>query len=113
MSLYGASPTQLTSAAGKCEDAAREIEGLRLKVKQIKAGLQWQGGAYNKFAGAMDQWDIEFQRVIKILETIYDRLNIGAGVYRNAADQNMDIAGGFIGGGQSGGRIDSLINTNR
>ncbi|PZG17907.1 WXG100 family type VII secretion target [Nonomuraea aridisoli] len=113
MSLYGASPTQLTTAAGYCQSTAQYIEGMRLRVQEIKAGLQWQGGAYNQFAQAMNRWDTEFTQVIKILEDIYDRLNIGAGVYRNAADENMDIAGGFNSAGHSGGRIDSLINANR
>ncbi|MER7363336.1 WXG100 family type VII secretion target [Nonomuraea wenchangensis] len=112
MSLYGASPTQLTTAAGYCQDTAQYIEGMRQRVVEIKAGLQWQGGAYKKFSEAMDQWDVEFKGVIKILEGIYDKLNIGAGVYRNAADQNMDIVGGFASAGASGGRIDSLINAN-
>ncbi|MFC5815483.1 WXG100 family type VII secretion target [Nonomuraea harbinensis] len=115
MALYGASPTQLTNAAGYCQDTAQYIEGMRQRVQQIKADLTsqgWQGGAAQRFSTALDQWDGEFKGVIKILEDIYDRLNIGAGVYRNAADQNMDIAGGFVGDGGAG-RIDSLINANR
>jgi WXG100 family type VII secretion target len=114
VALYGASPTQLTTAAGYCQDTAQYIEGMRQRVQQIKTDLTtqgWKGGAAQKFAGALDQWDGEFRGVIKILEDIYDRLNIGAGVYRNAADQNMDIAGGFVRDGQAG-RIDSLINAN-
>ncbi|MCK2221294.1 WXG100 family type VII secretion target [Actinomadura sp. ATCC 31491] len=112
MSLYGASPTQLTTAAGYCQDTAQYIEGMRQRVQEIKAGLKWQGGAYQKFSNAMDQWDVEFKGVIKILEDIYDKLNMGAGVYRNAADQNMDIVGGFASDGNAG-RIDSLINANQ
>ncbi|TMR96077.1 WXG100 family type VII secretion target [Nonomuraea basaltis] len=115
MALYGASPTQLTNAAGYCQDTAQYIEGMRQRVEQIKADLTtqgWKGGASQKFSAALTQWDGEFKGVIKILEDIYDRLNIGAGVYRNAADQNMDIAGGFAGSGEAG-RIDSLINANR
>nr|WP_281287113.1 WXG100 family type VII secretion target [Nonomuraea turkmeniaca] len=115
MALYGASPTQLTNAAGYCQDTAQYIEGMRLRVEEIKAGLTtegWKGGASEKFATALTQWDTEFKGVIQILEDIYDRLNMGAGVYRNAADQNMDIAGGFAGAGEVGGRIDSLINAN-
>lgn len=115
MALYGASPTQLTNAAGYCQDTAQYIEGMRQRVQQIKGDLTtqgWKGGAAQKFGTALDQWDVEFKAVIKILEDIYDRLNIGAGVYRNAADENMNIAGGFAGAGQ-GGRIDSLINANR
>jgi WXG100 family type VII secretion target len=116
VALYGASPTQLTNAAGYCQDTAQYIEGMRQRVQQIKGDLTtqaWKGGAAQKFSSALDQWDVEFKAVIKILEDIYDRLNIGAGVYRNAADQNMDIAGGFAGAGPQGGRIDSLINANR
>jgi len=115
VALYGASPTQLTNAAGYCQDTAQYIEGMRQRVQQIKGDLTaqgWKGGAAQKFSSALDQWDVEFKAVIKILEDIYDRLNIGAGVYKNAADQNMDVAGGFASAGQAG-RIDSLINANR
>ncbi|MFI7616282.1 WXG100 family type VII secretion target [Nonomuraea terrae] len=115
MALYGASPTQLTNAAGYCQDTAQYIEGMRLRVQEIKATLTtqgWKGNASARFSQALDQWDGEFKGVIKVLEDIYDRLNIGAGVYRNTADQNMDIAGGFARTGESG-RIDSLINANR
>lgn len=112
MSLYGASPTQLIAAAGHCQDTAQYIEGMRVRVQEIKAGLEWQGGAYKKFSSAMDQWDVEFKGVIQILEDIYDRLNMGAGVYRNAADQNMDLTQGFASDGNAG-RIDSLINANQ
>ncbi|MGI5269182.1 WXG100 family type VII secretion target [Nonomuraea sp. CA-218870] len=113
MALYGASPAQLQTAAGHCEKTAQQIEAMRQRVEQIKGDLTtqgWKGGAAQRFAQALTAWDGEFKQVIKILEDIYDRLNMGAGVYRNAAEQNMDIAGNFTGGGQ-GGRIDSLINT--
>ncbi|MGW4792819.1 WXG100 family type VII secretion target [Nonomuraea sp. MG754425] len=114
MSLYGASVTQLTNAAGYCQETAQYIEGMRQRVEQIKADLTtqgWQGGASQKFATALTAWDGEFKGVIRILEQIYDKLNMGAGVYKNAADQNMDIAGGFVSAGEAG-RVDSLINTN-
>ncbi|MFC4120083.1 WXG100 family type VII secretion target [Nonomuraea zeae] len=114
MSLYGASPTQLTNAAGYCQDTAQYIEGMRQRVQAIKADLTtqgWRGGAAQKFSGALDQWDVEFRAVIKILEDIHDRLNIGAGVYRNAADQNMDLSGSLVRDGAAG-RIDSVINSN-
>ncbi|NRQ39080.1 WXG100 family type VII secretion target [Nonomuraea sp. NN258] len=115
MSLYGASPTQLTNAAGYCQDTAQYIEGMRQRVQAIKGDLTsqgWKGGASQKFSQALDQWDVEFRGVIKILEDIYDRLNVGAGVYRNAADQNMDLSGALTRDG-SAGRIDSLINANK
>ncbi|MEV0307404.1 WXG100 family type VII secretion target [Nonomuraea fuscirosea] len=111
MALYGASPTQLTNAAGYCEETAQYIEGMRQRVQAIKTQLTtqgWKGGASQKFSGALDQWDLEFKAVIKSLEDIYDRLNIGAGVYKNAADENMDLAGRATGAGA--GRVDSLIN---
>ncbi|WP_327087495.1 WXG100 family type VII secretion target [Nonomuraea sp. NBC_01738] len=114
MSLYGASPTQLTNAAGYCQDTAQYIEGMRVRVTEIKGDLTsqgWRGGASQKFGIALDQWDTEFRAVIKILEDIYDRLNIGAGVYKNAAEQNMDLSGSLSRDG-SAGRIDSLINAN-
>lgn len=114
MSLYGASPTQLTNAAGYCQDTAQYIEGMRQRVTEIKGDLTsqgWRGGAAQKFSHALDQWDTEFRAVIKILEDIYDRLNIGAGVYKNAAEQNMDLSGSLTRDG-SAGRIDSLINAN-
>ncbi|MGP3955566.1 WXG100 family type VII secretion target [Nonomuraea sp. 3N208] len=105
----------MTNAAGYCQDTAQYIEGMRQRVEQIKTGLTtegWKGGASEKFAAALTVWDTEFKGVIQVLEDVYDRLNMGAGVYRNAADQNMDIAGGFAGAGEVGGRIDSLINAN-
>lgn len=111
MALYGASPTQLTNAAGYCQDTAQYIEGMRQRVQTIKNNLTtqgWKGGAAQKFGQALDQWDVEFKAVIKSLEDIYDRLNIGAGVYKNAADENMDLAGRATTAGA--GRVDSLIN---
>lgn len=114
MALYGASPTQLTNAAGYCQDTAQYIEGMRQRVQTIKGDLTnqgWRGAAARKFGAALDQWDREFKDVIGILEDIHDRLNIGAGVYRNAADQNMDLSGSLTRDG-SLGRIDSVINKN-
>jgi WXG100 family type VII secretion target len=111
VALYGASPTQLTNAAGYCQDTAQYIEGMRQRVQTIKNNLTtqgWKGGAAQKFGQALDQWDVEFKAVIKSLEDIYDRLNIGAGVYKNAADENMDLAGRATTAGA--GRVDSLIN---
>ena len=110
--LMGTSPTKLIKAAGQCETTAQYIEGMRTRVQTIKADLMaagWKGGASQQFGKALDAWDVDFRQVIKILETIYDRLNVGAGVYSNAAQQNMDISSGLNSAG-SGGRIDSLIN---
>lgn len=111
MSFYGASAQQLTTAAGYCEDTATYIEGMRQRVAEISQGLKWQGGAYTKFAGAMVQWDGDFHQLIRNLESIYDRLNIAAGTYKNAEDQSMDLSGSLIHAGDSG-RIDQLINAN-
>ncbi|WP_219467204.1 WXG100 family type VII secretion target [Nonomuraea rhizosphaerae] len=112
MSLFGAAPSDLTKAAGYCENTAQYIEGMRQRVQVIKGDLQWKGGAYLNFAKAMDQWDLDFKAVIKILEGIYDKLNVGAGVYSQAAaeTENMNITGGQAGAG-SAGRIDDLINS--
>jgi len=119
--LYGASASQLTTAAGYCQDTAQYIEGMRQRVQEIKGDLTgqgWKGGAAQKFGTALDAWDIEFKAVIRILESMYDKLNMGAGVYKNAAEQNMDLSGSLTGDGSalnrdgSGGRIDSLINAN-
>ncbi|MCF6467749.1 WXG100 family type VII secretion target [Nonomuraea sp. MG754425] len=114
MSLFGASPTQLANAAGYCQDTAQYIEGMRQRVQTIKGELTtqgWRGGAAQKFSAALDQWDVEFKAVIQILEDIHDRLNIGAGVYRNAAEQNMDLSGSLARDGYLG-RIDSVVNAN-
>ncbi|MEV0617185.1 WXG100 family type VII secretion target [Nonomuraea sp. NPDC050404] len=111
MALYGASPTQLTTAAGYCETTAQHIEGMRQRVQTIKTQLTtqgWKGGASQKFAQALDAWDIDFKAVIKILEDIHDRLNMGAGVYRNAADENMQLAGRATAAGSNA--VDSAIN---
>ncbi|TYB64392.1 WXG100 family type VII secretion target [Nonomuraea sp. PA05] len=112
MALYGASPTQLTNAAGYCQNTAQYIEGMRLRVQEIKGDLTtqgWRGRASEEFGRALDNWDAEFKAVIRILEDIHDRLNMGAGVYRNAADQNMDLSGTLTREGY--GRIDSVINS--
>ncbi|RSN14370.1 hypothetical protein DMB42_07595 [Nonomuraea sp. WAC 01424] len=114
VALYGASPTQLTNAAGYCQDTAQYIEGMRQRVQTIKGDLTtqgWRGGAAQKFSHALDEWDVEFKAVIKILEDIHDRLNMGAGVYRNAADQNMELSGSLARDGLTG-RIDNVINSN-
>jgi WXG100 family type VII secretion target len=113
MSLFGASPTELTTSAGYCEETAQYIEGMRQRVQTIKGDLMaagWKGGASQQFGKALDQWDLDFRAVIKILEGIYDKLNIGAGVYADAAQQNMDLSSGLNSAG-SGGRIDTLINS--
>lgn len=109
--LYGASESQLTNAARYCQETAQYIEGMRRRVEEIKAGLKWQGGGYQKFAVVMQQWDAEFKGVIANLEGIYDKLNIGAKIYANANQQNMDLIGSLTADG-SAGRIDSLINAN-
>jgi WXG100 family type VII secretion target len=125
VTLFGASPTQLRNAAGYCQDTAQYIEGMRLRVEQIKTDLttrDWEGGAAQKFVGVMAQWDTEFKGVIRILEDIYDRLNVGSINYATAeaeaealaqaqAQADMDLEGAHTGDGTAG-RIDSLINTN-
>jgi WXG100 family type VII secretion target len=86
---------------------------MRQRVQTIKGDLMaagWKGGASQQFGKALDQWDLDFRAVIKILEGIYDKLNIGAGVYADAAQQNMDLSSGLNSAG-SGGRIDTLINS--
>ncbi|MCA2224280.1 MULTISPECIES: WXG100 family type VII secretion target [Nonomuraea] len=110
--LMGTAPTKLIKAAGQCETTAQYIEGMRQRVQTIKGDLMaagWKGGASQQFGKALDAWDVDFQQVIKILESIYDKLNMGAGVYSTAAQQNMDISSGLNSAG-AGGRIDSLIN---
>ncbi|MFI9550147.1 WXG100 family type VII secretion target [Nonomuraea endophytica] len=114
MALYGASPTQLTNAAGYCQDTAQYIEGMRQRVQVIKGELTidgWRGGAAQVFSEKLNQWDTSFKAVIQILVDIHDRLNQGAGVYRNAAEQNMDLTGSLTTDGFSR-RIDSVINSN-
>ncbi|MEU1387764.1 MULTISPECIES: WXG100 family type VII secretion target [unclassified Nonomuraea] len=104
----------MTNAAGYCQDTAQYIEGMRQRVQTIKGDLTtqgWRGGAAQKFGHALDEWDVEFKAVIRILEDIHDRLNIGAGVYRNAADQNMELSGSLARDGFTG-RIDNVINSN-
>ncbi|NUW40960.1 WXG100 family type VII secretion target [Nonomuraea rhodomycinica] len=110
--LAATSPTSLKKAAGYCQTTAQYIEGQRRRVQDIKAYIMvnWESNAARAFGRALDQWDIEFNQVIKILEGIYDKLNIGAGVYANAADDDMDLVQGLMNTGQTGG-IDSLINT--
>ncbi|MEU7832134.1 MULTISPECIES: WXG100 family type VII secretion target [unclassified Nonomuraea] len=113
--LMGTAPSKLTKAAGQCEVTAQYIEGMRQRVQTIKGDLMaagWKGGAAGQFGKALDAWDVDFRQVIKILEDIYDKLNINAGVYSNAAQQNMDISSGLNSAGV-GGRIDSLINASR
>jgi WXG100 family type VII secretion target len=108
----GTAPTKLIKAAGQCESAAQYIEGMRKRVETIKGDLLaagWKGGAAGQFGKALEAWDLDFRQVIKILEDIYDKLNINAGVYADAAQQNMDLSGALTSAG-SGGRIDSLIN---
>ncbi|GAA2320246.1 hypothetical protein GCM10010149_86380 [Nonomuraea roseoviolacea subsp. roseoviolacea] len=109
--LAATSPTSLKKAAGYCQTTAQYIEGQRRRVQEIKAYIManWESNAARAFGRALDQWDVEFNQVIKILEGIYDKLNIGAGVYANAADHDMDLVHGLMQAGQSGG-IDSLIN---
>ncbi|MEV0148077.1 MULTISPECIES: WXG100 family type VII secretion target [unclassified Nonomuraea] len=110
--LAGTSPTSLTKAAGYCESTAQYIEGQRRRVQEIKAFIRanWEANAARAFGNALDQWDVEFNQVIKILEGIYNKLNAGAKVYANAAAEDMDLVHGLMGTGQTGG-IDSLINT--
>jgi WXG100 family type VII secretion target len=101
----------LTNAAGYCQDTAQYIEGMRQRVQAIKNQLTtqgWQGGAAKKFSDALDLWDVDFKAVIQSLEDIYDKLNMGAGVYKNAADENMDLAGTATTAGAN--RVESLIN---
>ncbi|MGI5283937.1 WXG100 family type VII secretion target [Nonomuraea polychroma] len=101
----------MTNAAGYCQDTAQYIEGMRQRVQAIKNQLTtqgWKGGASAKFSAALDQWDVDFRAVIQSLEGIYDKLNMGAGVYKNAAEENMDLAGAATTAGAS--RVDSLIN---
>ncbi|QYC38717.1 WXG domain conatining protein [Nonomuraea coxensis DSM 45129] len=110
MALYGASPQQLTTAAGYCENTVQYIEGMRKRVEAIKAGLAWQGGAYKKFSEAMVQWDMDFAAVNKILDGIKQKLIDNAGGYRNVAGENEGIVGGFYAAGAGANNIDLLIN---
>src|ERR1044072_1086522 len=111
--LMGTAPTKLIKAAGQCEVTAQYIEGMRQRVQTIKGDLMaagWKGGAAGKFGQALYAWVGEFRQLIKILEDIYDKLNINADVYSNSAQQNMDLSGQLTSAG-GGGRIDSLINS--
>ncbi|MEV6151127.1 WXG100 family type VII secretion target [Nonomuraea sp. NPDC052129] len=110
--LVGTAPSKLIKAAGQCESAAQYIEGMRQRVQTIKGELMatgWKGNAGVKFGQALDAWDVDFHKVIKLLEDIYDKMNINAKVYADAAQHNMDLSSGLNSAG-SGGRIDSLIN---
>ncbi|MGW0801882.1 WXG100 family type VII secretion target [Nonomuraea sp. NPDC002799] len=115
MSTVGASPAQLIKAAGHCQQTAQYIEGMRQRVEAINSGLVnqgWKGDAAQAFGRALTSWDGEFKKVIALLEQMYDKMNMNAGVYRNAADQDMDLMGSLTSAGEAG-RIDNLINLPR
>ncbi|MFG3435864.1 WXG100 family type VII secretion target [Nonomuraea sp. NPDC047897] len=116
MSYYGASPEQVTKAAGQVQAAAQQIEGLRkgvaATVQELLASGQaksWQGNAATKYKMHMDQWDQGARRILESLERIYDNMNVSAKIYSAAAaeaEDNMRIGG--VGANENA--VDSLIN---
>ncbi|MER6943397.1 WXG100 family type VII secretion target [Nonomuraea sp. NPDC000554] len=115
MSLFGASPAQLQTAARYVETAARNIEGLRKGVATTVQELTasgvasgWEGTAAGKYKQHMDSWDMICNNIIKDLEKIYDNLNVGAGIYSAAEADSHNI--GLSGVGANTNRVDDLIN---
>ncbi|MFI6596331.1 WXG100 family type VII secretion target [Nonomuraea sp. NPDC050536] len=104
MSITGYSPEKLTQAAGLVEQAGREIEGLRkgveVKVQELLGAaarlhnprdVGWSGAAAEKYRAAMHDWDLQAKNILASLERIFDNLNISAGQYSKASDDNMNL----------------------
>jgi WXG100 family type VII secretion target len=115
VSLFGASPEQLKAAAGHVERTAQYIEGLRKGVSNTVQELvasgsasHWEGGAAIKYRQHMDAWDGACRRVIQDLETMYDNMNVGAGIYAAAEADAHDMNLGGVAANEN--RVDSLIN---
>lgn len=118
MAITGYSPEKLTQAAGLVEQAGREIEGLRkgveAKVQELLGAaarlhnprdVGWGGAAAERYRAAMHDWDLQAKKILGSLERIFDNLNVSAGQYRQAADDNMNLN---VGANTNG--VNDLIN---
>ncbi|MEV6860993.1 WXG100 family type VII secretion target [Streptosporangium subroseum] len=102
MSLFGASPTQLTNVRNYVADTGQYVAGLRSSVEQtaVELNASWHGPAARKFASVMVGWNDEMKIIEDSLTTIAEKMQMNAQRY---AAVDADAEAGV-------GSIQSLIN---
>lgn len=66
----------MAQAAQRLEDAASTTRGIKSKLQSHKGELlaSWEGNAARTFASVFDQFDADFQKVLRTMEEMHGKL---------------------------------------
>jgi len=89
-------PDKVRQAALRVEQAAQDIDGIRIRVQSHAAdiGAAWRSGSGNVFQGVMDTWNTDFAALRAALDAMHVKLSHTHVHYRNAEQEQGQAVSG-------------------